>query len=96
MLKSSVIDSDAHRMRVGKSKSVTRPKVLTESEATEQLNRIAPDWPTRLYDGAVIDHILKVINEPRRSRTENMRHESARRAAARSRDRATSRLTLGQ
>jgi hypothetical protein len=96
MLKSSVIDSDAHRMRVGKSKSVTRPKVLTESEATEQLNRIAPDWPTRLYDGAVIDHILKVINQPRRSRTENMRRESARRAATRSAARASPTATSRQ
>jgi hypothetical protein len=96
MLKSSVIDSDAHRMRVGKSKSVTRPKLLTESEATEKLDRIAPDWPIHLYDGAVIDHILKVINQPRISRTQNMRRESARRAATRSRGRATLRLNLGQ
>lgn len=96
MLKSSVIDSDAHRMLDGKTKSVTRPKVLTESEATEQLNRIAPDWPTRLYDGAVIDHILNVINQPRRSRTENMRRESARRATTRSGGRAASTVTSRQ
>jgi hypothetical protein len=96
MLKSSVIDSHAPRMLDRKSKSVTRPKGLTESEATEQLNRIAPDWPTRLHDGAVIDHILKVINQSRTSRTETMRRQSARRAATRSAARAASTVTSRQ
>jgi hypothetical protein len=46
--------------------SMTTPKVLTEPESTELLDRLAPDWPLLLHDGSIIDHILKVINKPRR------------------------------
>jgi hypothetical protein len=44
---------------------MTKPKLLTESESTELLDRLAPDWPLLFYDGAVIDHVLKVISNPR-------------------------------
>ena len=40
---------------------MTKPKLLTESEATGLLDRLAPDWPLLLCDGVVIDHVLKVI-----------------------------------
>ena len=43
---------------------------LTEAKVAKQLDRIAPDWPLHLHDSAVIDHILKVINIRRISRTE--------------------------
>ena len=48
------------------SEPVTNPKLLTEPESTELLDRIAPNWQFRLHDDAVIDHILKVINRPRK------------------------------
>jgi hypothetical protein len=54
------------------------PKILTEPESTELLDRLAPDWPLLLYDGAVIDHILKMINGPRPSRSHEPRHSSPR------------------
>ncbi len=40
---------------------MTNTKLLTGPESTDLLDRLAPDWPLLLYDGAVIDHILKVI-----------------------------------
>ena len=52
---------------------------LTEAKVAKQLDRIAPDWPLHLHDSAVIDHILKVINNPRISRTEITRPSRARR-----------------
>jgi len=45
---------------------MTKPK-LTEPECADLLGRLAPDWPLLLHDGAVIDHILKVINNARGS-----------------------------
>ena len=48
------------------SEPVTNPKLLTEPESSELLDRIAPNWQFRLHDDAVIDHILKVINRPRK------------------------------
>ena len=56
----------------------TNPKILAEPESTELLDRLAPDWPLLLYDGAVIDHILKMINRPRPSRSQEPRHSSPR------------------
>lgn len=94
MLNISGIDTSNHRRLVREGQSVSKPKALREAEGTKQLDRIAPDWPLHLYDGAVIDHILKVINEPRASRTEITRRYRARRAAGRPTDRATSTLTL--
>jgi hypothetical protein len=44
--------------------SITKPK-LTGPECADLLDRLAPDWPLLLHDGAVIDHILKVINNAR-------------------------------
>ena len=55
---------------------MTNPKILAEPESTELLDRLAPDWPLLLYDGAVIDHILKMINRPRPSRSHEPRHSS--------------------
>jgi hypothetical protein len=51
--------------------SMTKPKVLSEPESTELLERLAPDWPLLLQDGAVIDHVLKVINNARRPYTKH-------------------------
>jgi hypothetical protein len=48
------------------SELVTNPKLLTEPESIELLDRLAPDWQIRLHDDAVIDHILKVIGRPRK------------------------------
>ena len=45
--------------------SMTKPN-LTGPECADLLDRLAPDWPLLLHDGAVIDHILKVINNARR------------------------------
>ena len=82
MLNISGIDTSIQTL-VREGQSVSKPKALREAEGSKQLDRIAPDWPLHLYDGAVIDHILKVINEPRASRTEITRRYRARRAAAR-------------
>jgi len=57
---------------------MTNPKILAEPESTELLDRLAPDWPLLLYDGAVIDHILKMINKPRPSRSHQLRHSPSR------------------
>jgi hypothetical protein len=45
---------------------MTNPKKLIEPGSTELLDRLAPDWQLRLHDGALIDHILEVINRPRK------------------------------
>jgi hypothetical protein len=84
MLNISVIDASSHRQLVREAESVSKPKLLTEAEATKQLDRIAPDWPLHLYDGGVIDHILKVVNQTRTSRREIMRRYRARHAPTRS------------
>jgi hypothetical protein len=57
---------------------MTNPKILAKPEFTELLDRLAPDWPLLLYDKAVIDHILKMINRPRPSRSHEPRHFSPR------------------
>jgi hypothetical protein len=80
MLNICVIDMRSHQRPGQEGESVTKPKLLTEAEVTKQLDRIAPDWPLHLHDSAVIDHILKVINSPRTSRTEITRRYRARRA----------------
>jgi hypothetical protein len=82
MLNISVIDVSSHRRPVREGESVSRPRLPTEAEATKQLDRIAPDWPLHLYDGVVIDHILKVVNQARTPRTEITRRYRARRAAS--------------
>jgi hypothetical protein len=81
MLKISVIEN-GNSAAVREAKSLTKHKLLAEPEATEVLDHLAPDWPLHLYDGAVIDHILKVINNPRTSRTEITRRYRARHAAS--------------
>ena len=50
---------------------MTSPKLPAKPAFHEVLDRLAPDWPLLLYDGATIDHILSVINNPRPSRTKN-------------------------
>jgi hypothetical protein len=45
---------------------MTKSKALAEFEATKILDRLAPNWPLLLDDGAIIDHILTVINRPLR------------------------------
>jgi hypothetical protein len=50
--------------------SMTKPEVLSEPESTELLERHAPDWPL-LLQGAVIDHVLKAINNARRPYTKH-------------------------
>jgi hypothetical protein len=49
------------------SEPVTKSKIFPAPES-ELLDRLAPGWQLRLHDGAVIDHILEVINKPRKSR----------------------------
>jgi hypothetical protein len=82
MLNIPVIDASSHRRPVREGESLSRPRLPTEAEATKQLDRIAPDWPLHLNDGVVIDHILKVVNQARTSRTEIRRRYRARRAAS--------------
>ena len=82
MSKISVIDTGGHRMQVREGESSIKPKLLAEANAARQLDRIAPDWPLHLYDGGIIDHILKVINNPRASRTEITRRYRARRSTS--------------
>jgi hypothetical protein len=78
----SLIDASSRSSLVGEDESVSKPRLLTEAEATKQLDRIAPDWPLHLYDGEVIDHILKVVNQARKPHTEITRRYRARRAAS--------------
>jgi len=82
MLNISVIDASSHRRPVREGESLSEPRLLTEAEANKQLRRIAPDWPLHLYDGVVIDHILKVVNQARSSRTEITGRYRACRAAS--------------
>jgi hypothetical protein len=81
MLNISLTDTSSPRRLFPEGEPDSENKLLTEIEATKQLDRIAPNWPQHLYDGAVIDHILKVINNRRTSRSEVMRRHRARRAA---------------
>ena len=84
MLTIPVNDAGDRRGLAWESKPVSNLKLLAEAEAeaSEQLDRIAPDWPLHLYDGGIIDHILKVINNPRASRTEITRRYRARRSTS--------------
>jgi hypothetical protein len=82
MLTIPVNDTGGSRGLAWESKPVSKLKLLAEAEAAEQLDRIAPDWPLHLYDGGIIDHILKVINNPRASRTEITRRYRARRSTS--------------
>jgi len=47
------------------SEPISKPKTFPAPES-ELLDHLAPDWQLRLHDGAVIDHILEVINQPRK------------------------------
>jgi len=82
MLNISVIDASSHRRQVREGESLSKPRLLTEREATKQLDRIAPHWRLHLCDGVVIDHILKVVNQARSSRTEITGRYCACRAAS--------------
>jgi len=82
VLKVSVIEKGRTAEAFPEGQPVTNHKLLAEQEATEVLDHLAHDWPQHLYDGAVIDHILKVINIPRTDRTEITRRYRVRRAAS--------------
>jgi hypothetical protein len=47
------------------SEPISNPKIFPAPES-ELLDRLAPDWQLRLHSGVVIDHILGVINKPRK------------------------------
>lgn len=64
-------------LRLNQSPNLTRESSALEHEpisnpqifsapGSEILDRFAADWQLRLHDGAVIDHILEVINRPRK------------------------------
>jgi hypothetical protein len=97
MLKALVIDAGGQRRLVSDIKTVTNGKRFTEPEAAQLLDRLAPSWPLHLYDGAVIDHILTVINLHPTDGPEFMRRYRARRAALRSHHhaRAPRRVVMG-
>lgn len=48
------------------NESIRNPKSCPPPEP-ELLDRLAPNWQVRLHDGAVIDHILEMINKPRKA-----------------------------
>lgn len=76
------MNTSGHQSLVREGKPVIEPKRLAEAKAARQLDRLAPDWPLHLYDGGIIDHILKVINNPRSSRREIARRYRARRSSS--------------
>ncbi len=76
----SVTDTSSHPRLDQEPESASKPKLLREAEAISKLDRIAPNWRLHLYDGAIIDHILEVINNPRTPRTEITRRYRARRS----------------
>jgi hypothetical protein len=53
-------------LSVLESELIRNPQTFPAPES-ESLDHFAPDWRLRLHDGVVIDHILEVINKPRRS-----------------------------
>jgi hypothetical protein len=57
---------------------MTDPVTFSAPDSTSLLDRLAPHWQLRLYDGAVIDHILNMINRPRPSRSHEARQSSPR------------------
>jgi hypothetical protein len=59
------------------SEPISNPKTFSTPKS-EILDRLAPDWQLRLHDGIVIDHILKMINKPRPSRSHDARQSSQR------------------
>jgi hypothetical protein len=76
-------------LHVNGNPDLTRDLLTLESEPisnrtifpepkSELLDRLAPHWQLRLHDGAVIDHILKMINKPRPSRSHDARQSSQR------------------
>ncbi len=73
---------------------MNNPKLLTEPESTALLDRLAPNWQLRLHDGAIIDHILKVINRPCEAyRTHALLSNSPRWLRPRARQKTTLTLT---
>jgi hypothetical protein len=82
MLKVSVFDAGGQRRLDGNP--VAKGKRFTEPESARLLARFAPSWPLHLYDEAIIDHILTVINLHQTDGAEIMRRLRARRAALRS------------
>jgi hypothetical protein len=77
------------------SEPMTNPKLLAEPESTELLDRLTPDWQLHLHDGAIIDHLLKVINKHREgSRSHTSLSNSPRRLRPGARQKTT--LTLAR
>jgi hypothetical protein len=58
-------DIDPDRLRC-EGKRTTPPKPLTEPKSARGLGHLPVDWPDRLYDDAIIAHVLKVIGNPQR------------------------------
>jgi hypothetical protein len=56
----------ARDSRARESEPISNPKSCPPPES-ELLDRLAPHWQVRLHDGAVIDHILEMINKPRKA-----------------------------
>ena len=59
------------------SEPISNPKTFSAPKS-EIFDRLAPDSQLRLHDGTVIDHILKMINQPRPSRSHDARQSSQR------------------
>jgi hypothetical protein len=70
------------------SEPISNPKTLPPPES-KLLDRLAPHWQLRLRDGAVIDHILKMINKPRPSSQRPLPSSDAREASSDQVSRAT-------
>jgi hypothetical protein len=45
---------------------MTQPKAIAEPKSAELPRHLPADWPDRLYDDAIIAHVLKVIGNPQR------------------------------
>jgi hypothetical protein len=77
------------------SEPISNPKISPAPES-ELLDRLAPHWQWRLHDGAVIDHILEVINKPRKpDRRHGSLSNSPRRLGAGVRQKTTLTLPRG-
>ena len=75
------------------SEPISDPKIWPAPES-ELLDRLFPGWQLRLHDDAVIDHILEVINTPRKPyRSHASRSTSPRRLRPGVRGKTASTLT---
>jgi hypothetical protein len=58
-------DMGPDRLRCA-GKRTTPPKPLAQPKSARRLGHLPVDWPDRLYDDAIIAHVLKVIGNPQR------------------------------